>query len=566
MVNYSHNMEPSSGRQRLLAPSKSGSVEGARVPLGASSRTGKFSCEHCERSFIHKSSLGRHVREAHQTYEETTRFLCDKCGRSFQRPEGVKNHIARNRCGVFGTRTLLSCLEPPIETTDSSWFSPDTHLLTQYYLTGVSRQDAHRDARSRLLELHEWGGSSFITRVQHGPITIEYRPIPWDDPDEWSAHLAEYEEYVNDWPRQEEERKRQEEERKRQRCKEPRTRYNGPLPPAFDVPTPQNLEDLIEEQYFDKRRVRMMESFQSTYRKFTQSCDASGIMNLVPEDNCKKFLNHRSHSKQAWQDGMDAALGLLSGTLPRELHSVLGIAQIASAIRAAIDDIDSPMASEGKFLSDLSRWRQILPSNLQPAFDHYADLLWETRPSSDVAWEKPQDADVLVYFQDLLAEMLRLIELPESESNVDEPGPSSSNLVSECPVIASSSSGLSTPFLAASSSTFDEHTVEMACCVEPVPVTLAEVVLYSAGAIFGLIMAYLLRKSSPAQFPGHPADTSIQYTWENSPPGSYVFVSSRTGTLARLILAVIMRMAGIPGYNVNPFSRIAAFLNFCSNF
>jgi hypothetical protein len=94
---------------------------------------------------------------------------------------------------------------------------------------------------------------------------------------------------------------------------------------------------------------------------------------------------HKSNPERAWKDGVVAAQGLLSGILPRELHSVLGVAQIASAIVCAMDDIDSPAASEEKFLSDLGRWRQLLPSDSHAAFDYYADMLWPNRPPSDLA-------------------------------------------------------------------------------------------------------------------------------------------------------------------------------------
>jgi hypothetical protein len=96
-------------------------------------------------------------------------------------------------------------------------------------------------------------------------------------------------------------------------------------------------------------------------------------------------VRHTANVKQAWTDVVTTAHRLLSGKLPRELHSVLGVAQLASAICSAMNDIDSPIASEDKFLSDLSRWRQLLPSESHAAFDCYANSLWDNRPPSDLA-------------------------------------------------------------------------------------------------------------------------------------------------------------------------------------
>jgi hypothetical protein len=124
-----------------------------------------------------------------------------------------------------------------------------------------------------------------------------------------------------------------------------------------------------------------MDSFQSTHRKFIRSQYVSEHVSTPPSSKgWDQFMNHQIDLKQAWNDGEAAAHRLLSGDLPRELHSVLGIAQLASAIRPAMDDVHASAALEETFLSDLNRWRQLLPSDSHAAFDYYADILWDNQP------------------------------------------------------------------------------------------------------------------------------------------------------------------------------------------
>lgn len=202
-------------------------------------------------------------------------------------------------------------------------------------------------------------------------------------------------------------------------------------------------------------------------------------------------MHHQADLKQAWQDGVAAVQQLPSVNLPREVHSVLGIAQLASAIRSTMDEINSPETSEDKFPSDLSRWRPLLPSDSYAAFDYYTDLLWGHRPPSDTGWRN---------FHWFTSETAKLsyveashFEEPELESTLPPSDETSHPLIFETtlllePVPDKIPSG-------------DENLMGDLSQDEPKLTAAAKLVLYSVGAIFALIMAYPLRKSRSFTLP-----------------------------------------------------------------
>jgi hypothetical protein len=287
-------------------------------------------------------------------------------------------------------------------------------------------------------------------------------------------------------------------EQENSRCTRRRSPYRWPFPPDFDYPPPQDLEDLLSQQVRLRRRLRVMESFQLTHRKLLGGQQMSEYMSFLPSESWdNRIMDHQIHLKQAWKDGVSAVREILSGTLPRELHSVLGVTQIASAIRSAMDDVDSPITSEATFLSDLSRWRLLLPSNCHAVFDYCANMLWDNIPPPALAWKELHDAETLAYFQDLLEEML---------SHIESPPPERSELQS---VLPSSDAPTSPPAFSTHSQSSSEcssdqvlpeveDTEELQNSDDYKRTPLTELVLYSAGAIFALILAFILRKFQPS--------------------------------------------------------------------
>ena len=464
-------------RLRSLAPSGDSPNKRSRAASSDTSQAEKpYPCNQCDLSYENSPSLGRHKREKHGT---PTKFGCKHCGAEFLRPEGVKNHIDKNICSSLQLRGSL------MRHTDN-WALAWTASFMADHIASPNGSDPSSPYQHSCLP----------ARVRRFEQTISWLFSLGASGESALRDSRAYDEFVPEMGSFAERRERERHERDKSRCTRPRPPCKSPLPPAFDLPPPQDLEYLLLLQRRARRRLYVMEAFRSTHRKFT--LHALEHMDSNPtECRSDQIMRHMASVKQAWKDGVDAAHRLLSGKLPRELHSVLGVAQLASAIRSAMDDIDSPIASEDKFLSDLSRWRQLLPSESHAAFDCYADSLWDNRPPSDLAWKTTQDVDTLVYFQDLLADMLSHIEsTPPEEVDLASALPSldvvthSQDSPTHSPV---SPIPIPPEVPPATINNLDIPNED-----DFKPSTLADLALYAAGAIFALILAYILRKSPPS--------------------------------------------------------------------
>jgi hypothetical protein len=329
-----------------------------------------------------------------------------------------------------------------------------------------------------------------IERAQSALSKLDAWGFEWGFEDGYKSDFEKLVERLHQEQEQQEQQERR--ERNKSRCTRPRPPSKSPLPPAFDLPPPQDLEHLLSQQNRMRRRLRVMESFQMRHLRFGQH--APDQTNPAPHELWNnRILRQTISIKQAWRDGVAAAQGLLSGTLPRELHSVLGAAQLASAIRSTMDDVDSPITSEVTFLSDLSRWKLLLPSDSHAAFDYYADLLWDNRPPPDLAQEVYHDDGTLVYFQDLLVEMLSYVESSPPEQANSEAALPSSDTGSSPPIDATNPPSL--PALIHNEAWLgSDDTSDLAVQDKPQHITLAGFALAAAGTIFALILAYLLCK------------------------------------------------------------------------
>jgi hypothetical protein len=520
---------------RSLAPAKINATK--RVPYlsDTSPSTRRYACSLCKKSYSKLSTLGQHKKYKHPLENgKTIRFWCEHCGETFQRPEGPKVHISKSRCPVLrsrlahqgslpsfaGSETAASRTldtSPPTSHNDgklpvnfaqvhggkpAKTFQPIKGFV-EVPIAGSSQCSPASDSTTdwialrTLTRFHRVVHQLFqICKVHSKELQVprivrdfgdmkrgfeasrEALQLRATDP---VALQAWFSLWINgNLPM----------------CGTPRRSCRYLFPPAFDLPAPQDLEYLIWSQIRDKRRLCVLESFRNTHRKLTDNNSTPKRMDMVASDVDESafwsLLRHTTDFKHAWKDGMGAARHILRGTLPRKLHSVLGVAQVASAIRAAVCDVDSPIASKNKFLADLGRWRQLLPSDSHTAFDYYADVMWDDRPCSDLAWREPHDAETLVYFQDQVAEMLALIDCSSSERTTSEQTPRSPDIISKASDIATTLPTLPNPvpdqvqFV----KTMSAELPDQDACM---PATLGEIVLYTAGAIFALILTFLLR-------------------------------------------------------------------------
>jgi hypothetical protein len=458
-------------RPRPLLPSKDRTNKRSCTSSDTSHAEKPHSCDQCHKSYVDSSRLGRHKKYNHG---ETTKFYCEYCSRPFQRRDGLKKHINKNSCTSLNDRLdhrlwLLRHASPVshITTMPSEHDSPYTvavpapasiplcPVLPLTILDGGPDPSGEKEQAGQL-DLFCDGFILFQA------LEIFQRCCRFYDQQKWN-------------------------EARRTR---PRSSYRWSFPPEFDYPPAQDLEDLLSQQGRLRRRLRVMEVFQLTHLRLLGS-QHMAFLPSKPWDN--RIMDHQIHLKQAWKDGVSAVRQILSGTLPRELHSVLGAAQIASAIRSAMDDVDSPITSEVTFLSDLSRWRLLLPSDSHATFDYCANILWDNIPSPILAWKEPHDVETLVYFQDLLGEMLSHIQSPPPEpSKLPSVLPSSD--APSRPPTSSTHSPSSSEYASDEVLPGVEDTEELQTSDDCKRTPLTELVLYSAGAIFALILAFILRK------------------------------------------------------------------------
>jgi hypothetical protein len=423
-----------------------------------------YCCFKCGKSYRNHSSLNRHIAIGNRT---ALTFPCEYCGGEFQRPNGLRTHIENERC----TSLKRSPAEPHVSLHSGS--STSTPLSRDKSTVMRARYKFFRlDQAKHLLKSLDVSCVARFNQARREAYKV--------------LQVYKYQMRL--------ERREREKSRNKSRCTRRSAPFRWPFPPDFDYPPPQHLEDLIsQQQSHAMRRVRVMRSFIATHCKFSNQTPEH--TNLVPlEALDRRIICHQTHPKQAWSDGVNAAQRLLSGHLPRDLHSVLGIAQLASAIRNAMDDIDLPAASEDKFLCDLSRWRLLLPIDSHAAFDSYTDMLWGKRPTPDVAWCGYPDMVTLSYFQDLIAELLSHVgSLPPGNQD-HENNPPSPVTVLHPPTVATHSPSFPQAVHPEALPRNGEATI-IAVQHEPELASPMELALFSAGAIFGLIMAFLLRES-----------------------------------------------------------------------
>jgi hypothetical protein len=577
-------------RPRPLAPSDDSSSKRSRAASSDTSHAEKpYPCDQCDLSYVNGSSLGRHKREGHkrEKHGTPTKFGCMRCGSNFLRPEGVKNHIDKNRCSSLrgdvtqpqqllqtGGSVPVSCIKDPFASfLESDAWSPyrnslptapqddfSTHDMDPSLLTTASHDTG------LLKPFHPVDRPERAKRLEHATSSLSSLASGGLEVSDWAwryiscagvLHNYMYDQIklAERYETKKEKRFRDQRERrewKESRCTRPRPPCRIPLPPAFDLPPPQDLEYLLLLQRRARRRLYVMEAFHVTHRKFTLHA-LEHVDSGPTECRSGRIVRHTANVKQAWTDAVTTAHRLLSGKLPRELHSVLGVAQLASAICSAMNDIDSPIASEDKFLSDLSRWRQLLPSESHASFDCYANSLWDNRPPSDLAWEVHHDTETLLYFQDLLAEMLSHIEfMPPGEVDLASALPPL-DLVSHSQDIPTHSSVSPIPiFHEASPAVMDDLDIPNEDDLKPS--TLAEFTLFAVGAIFALIMAYILRKSPPPTLHKSALTTPSSIHRSLHRPGLVPLLHHNGPSITRPSRPASLAAACIPSYKL-PASR-----------
>jgi len=291
------------------------------------------------------------------------------------------------------------------------------------------------------------------------------------------------------------------------RLRDPQSTRRPPIPGCPEPRQPLDLEKVLQERDRKRRLADLVASFRATHSKFAAEEDPNQLLQYhgpVEQEIRKALRTHRKCYWQAWRDGMDALYEVFAGTLPTTLKGVLGIAQVASAMRGALEDPDSPIASHDKLVADLKRWKAGLELSTQAAFDHYVEVLFDERLSGDTGPLDVLDPDTLAYYQDMLATLFLNSGFSNDEMEAFDsvPPPVSSPELDVFPVTAEPQSFNShdvtmlpkPPDCAHSQHEISEPssagTSDSQALTPSLPIEVAEI---AAGVIFGLITAYLLR-------------------------------------------------------------------------
>jgi hypothetical protein len=266
-----------------------------------------YPCDQCDLSYKNKPSLGRHKRQKHGN---TVRFKCDLCNTRFERPEGVKNHIERERCLVLladgSVQRLGSLLND--RSTSSPLVGPPGRSYIDFLSSAATAgwDSASRNmvvsAYHRFIKL-EWQSRRFNTvswflskpSIPDLPITSEIDVSEVNSIIHYIRWRIDVMECVFDLDflqvRFEQQfaalaarKKETQLEQDKSRCTRRRSPYRSLFPPDFDYPPPQDLEDLLSQQNRSRRRLRVMESFQLRNRKLLGGQHMSEYMSFLPSE------------------------------------------------------------------------------------------------------------------------------------------------------------------------------------------------------------------------------------------------------------------------------------------
>ena len=242
--------------------------------------------------------------------------------------------------------------------------------------------------------------------------------------------------------------------------------------------------DPFEQMLRKRKYAELVKSFVDTHLKFTFSSPDS-IQPMIDSATWTLLGDHALHYQDAWADGIQAMKRIIGGQLPssKDFRGILGFTQVASAMRDVLRKADSPLASTEKFLNDLDRWRTLLEEDMLPAYDQTVRALWGKENRSATGWMHTVDQEqILKYFQDLVCQLLSTGSMLDLEHpNIDDP-----------PTDHSATSGdryvTRTPATTMPGSPSPQGIETSPSTATPT----SQYVMMAAGAIFGLVMAFLL--------------------------------------------------------------------------
>jgi uncharacterized C2H2 Zn-finger protein len=227
--------------------------------------------------------------------------------------------------------------------------------------------------------------------------------------------------------------------------------------------------------------ICLVQSFQRTHEKLATAF-ASRSAARLPHAIIDLLGTHATSDRQAKNDGFEAVKALFEGRLPspRDLRGVLGLAQVASAMRDVIINSglssDSELASREKFLNDLGWLTHLLHEDLQAAYQSCILVMWDKCDWPPTTWldDSSERDSLLVYFQELFGNF-QVVSGMGCSSQYSRPSPVIALQTHPC-----SGTGVNSAQCASRALDLQSRG------------SLIQVMFLATGAIFGLLLAFII--------------------------------------------------------------------------
>ena len=151
-------------------------------------------------------------------------------------------------------------------------------------------------------------------------------------------------------------------------------------------------------------RTRLRENFVRMHSEFLDRCSSPDASSRL-----STFVEEMGTAQRIWKKGFESIRRLLNNQLPSSLQEVFSCVQISCSMRSCLDETtfsENAEANDG-FLTDLDRWRYMVPCYDQCVYDEISRVAWgksgEMTPLY-TDWRKEQDT--LQYFQKLMTSLI----------------------------------------------------------------------------------------------------------------------------------------------------------------
>jgi ankyrin repeat protein len=268
-----------------------------------------------------------------------------------------------------------------------------------------------------------------------------------------------------------------------------------------DSPLDDSVVIAIKQKESKRAYQRLHEVFLKEHlRFFASSRENSASSSFLAIGN--KLQDHR----KMWKRGIHTLRQILSNDIPQTLEEAVSFLHIVSAMRLFIHG-DEMIGSKDEFLEDLDRWKVIVADEERSLYDEIMFAMWGKEPNSPLAGDSVYTIEAqLEYFQRLASSLIaqtgvtqlsgapsghglhRLRAVHSGYESLQNPPPS----YPKHQRADQSTTGEERPLLVQDDHRFIEMHGREQILTEPTPPPSHLVVFLMAGAIFGIVITFLL--------------------------------------------------------------------------